>query len=127
MITKVVGAASSTEAEFTAAAEAGKYILYVRSILDQINIPQTEATVLYEDNQGALLMANAQQPTKNSRHMDIKNFMLQQWVEDDVLILQRIATQENFADTMTKANGKSLFHRHMNYILGKHKPKYVPT
>ena len=118
-------AASSTEAEFTAAAEAGKYILYVRSILEEINIPQTEATVLYEDNQGALLMANAQQPTKNSRHMDIKTFMLQQWVEEDTIILERIDTQDNFADAMTKATGKSLYNRHMNYILGKHRPSYV--
>jgi hypothetical protein len=63
---------SSTEAEFTAAAEDGKYILYVRSILEQIGIPQHEATTLYEDNQGSLLMENAQQPTKRTRHMDMK-------------------------------------------------------
>ena len=65
-------ALSSTEAEFTAAAEAGKYILYVRSILDELGIEQHLATTLYEDNQGAPLMANAQQPTKRTRHMDIK-------------------------------------------------------
>jgi hypothetical protein len=67
-------ALSSTEAEFTAAAEASKYILYVRSILDQLGIPQDAATpVLYKDNQGALLLTNAQQPTKRTRHMDIKS------------------------------------------------------
>ena len=26
---------------------------------------------------------------------------------------------------MTKAQGKTLFHRHMNHIMGKHKPKYT--
>ena len=40
----------STESEFAAASEVGKCILYTRSILDQINIPQDEATILYEDN-----------------------------------------------------------------------------
>ena len=76
-------AMSSTEAEFTAAAEAGKYILYVRSILEQLGIPQNAATTLYEDKQGALLMANQQQPTKRTRHMDIKHFVLQDWVAHD--------------------------------------------
>ena len=52
-------ALSSTEAEFIAACEAAKIIPYVRSILDDVGIQQNEATTLYEDNQGALLMANA--------------------------------------------------------------------
>lgn len=52
-------ALSSTEAEFTAACDARKSILYIRSILDEINVPQDEATTLFIDNNGALLMANA--------------------------------------------------------------------
>jgi hypothetical protein len=118
-------ALSSTEAEFTAAAEAGKYILYVRSILNEIGIPQDEATILYEDNQGALLMANAQQPTKRTRHMDIKTFILQQWVEEDLIRLKRIATSDNYSDILTKATGRTLFYRHMNFIFGKIRPTYV--
>jgi hypothetical protein len=118
-------ALSSTEAEFTAAAEAGKYILYVRSILEEIGVPQHEATTLFEDNQGALLMANAQQPTKRTRHMDIKTFVLQQWVERDLITLKRIATADNYADVMTKATGRILFYRHMDYILGRIPPTYI--
>ena len=69
-------ALSSTESEFAAACDAGKAILYVRSILDEINMPQHEATVLYIDNRGALLMANAQQPTRRTRHVSMKHFAL---------------------------------------------------
>ena len=117
-------AMSSTEAEFTAAAEAGKYILYIRSILEQLGIPQHEATTLYEDNQGALLMANQQQPTKRTRHMEIKHFALQEWVARDLIRLKRISTTDNYADVMTKATGRTLFYRHTNYILGKIIPTY---
>ena len=39
-------ATSSTEAEFTAAAQAGKSILYLRTIMDEIGLPQFQATVL---------------------------------------------------------------------------------
>ena len=41
---------SSTEAKFIAASDAGKLALYVRSILDDLRIDQTEATLLFEDN-----------------------------------------------------------------------------
>jgi hypothetical protein len=54
---------TTTEAEFTAACEAGKTILFFRSLLDDLDIPQTDATFLYEDNTGAIMMANTQQPT----------------------------------------------------------------
>ena len=57
-------AMSSTEAELTAACDARKAILYIQSILGEINIPQDEATTIFIDNNGALLMENAQQPTR---------------------------------------------------------------
>lgn len=114
----------STEAKFNAAAEAGKYILYVRSILQDINLEQTQATTLYKDNQGALLMANAQQPTKQTRHMAVKNFAIQEWCEKDLIILHKIHTTHNWADSLTKAHSKILFYRHMNHILGVYIPEY---
>ena len=116
---------SSTEAEFIAADEAAKQILYLRSILDEIEMPQDMATTLYEDNQGALLMANAQQPTKRSRHMDIKYFALQDWVKRDLLLLKRIQTKNNYSDALTKPLQRVLFYKHMNYINGKYIPEYA--
>ena len=118
-------ALSSTEAEFIAACETAKVILYIRSILDDINIEQNEATTLYEDNQGALLMINSGQPTKRTRHMDTKHFALQQWVELDLLKLKRINTADNESDLMTKDLGRTLFYRHMEYLMGKIIPEYV--
>ena len=74
-------AQSSTEAEFIAAAEAGRYILYLRTIMAEIGLPQHHATVLFEDNQGALLMTQAGQPTKRTKHIDTRYYAIQSWVE----------------------------------------------
>ena len=76
---------SSTEADFTAAYDAGRAILYVRLILDELNMPQDNVTPVYIGNNGAKLMANAQQPTKRAWHMDMKNFALLDWVQKDLL------------------------------------------
>ena len=42
---------------------------------------QEDATILYKDNQGALLMANAQRPTNQTKHMELKYFSLQEWIQ----------------------------------------------
>ena len=116
-------ALSSTEAEFVAAADAGKYALYLRSLLKDLGEDQELAVVLYEDNVGAYLMADAGQPTTRTRHIDIKHFALLDWVENDMIKLQRIATSINSADNLTKSTPRIIFHRHNDIIMGKFNPK----
>jgi dUTP pyrophosphatase len=118
---------SSTEAEFAIACDAGKMILFFRSLLYDLGIEQEQATVLYEDNNGTLLMANAQQPTQRTRHMDIKKFALLDWVDQDILILHDIKTAENAADGLTKPLAKQLFYQHADTMMGRRVPDYVTT
>jgi hypothetical protein len=53
-------AGSSTEAKFMAAYDTGKMILFVRSIMWDLGIPQEATTVLYKDNDACTAMGNAQ-------------------------------------------------------------------
>ena len=57
--------------------------------------------------------------------MDIKHFALQEWCERDLITLHKIHTTHNWADALTKPQGKTLFYRHMNHIMGRIKPQYV--
>ena len=116
---------STTEAEFIAACERAKVLLYIRSILDDIGVSQHEATTIYENNEGARLMANCGQPTRRTRHMDTKYFAIQHWVDMDLLVLKRIGTADNESDAMTKNVGRTLFYRHMDYLMGKLIPDYA--
>jgi hypothetical protein len=56
-------AGSSTEAEFMAAYDAGKTVLFLCSIMYDLGIPQQAASITYEDNDGCTAMANTQKPT----------------------------------------------------------------
>jgi hypothetical protein len=94
-------------------------------MLEQIDMPQDDATIMYEDNRGALMMANAGQPTKRTWHIAIKEFALLDWVERDLLILETIATADNIADSLTKAVGKILFDCHFDIIMGWIIPLYA--
>jgi hypothetical protein len=68
--------------------------------------------ILRVNNNGALLMANAQQPTKRTHHINIKHFAILDRVEQDLLILHSISTHDNAADAMTKPLMKPLFYCH---------------
>ena len=115
---------SSTEAEFVAACDAGKTALYLRSLFEDIGIPQHEATVILEDNTGALMMANAKQPTRRTKHMDVRHFAIQDWVEEDLVLLEQIGTTNNSADSFTKALSRTLFYKHCDVIMGRIPPPY---
>ena len=70
-------------------------------------------------------MAMAQKPTPRTRHMDIKYHVLIDWIECDLLQLERIDTTLNMANHFTKQLGSTLFHRHVDYIRGKAPPTYL--
>jgi hypothetical protein len=108
-------ALSSTEAEYVGACNSGKMKLFVRSILWDLGVPQSAASILYKDTDACIAMANAQKPTTRTRHMDIKYHVLCEWVEHDLLILSRVDTLVNMSDHFTKQLGPTLFHCGVDY------------
>ena len=76
-------AQSSTKAEFTNMADAGKAALYLKWILEELGIIMLSATSIHADNQGAIRLANSQQPTRRTRHVRMKHFVILQWTDDN--------------------------------------------
>ena len=118
-------ALSSTEAEFYALTEAGKLTLYIRHVLKDLHIEQTEPTTIYEDNRGCLQMTKALKPTKRTRHVDSRFFAILEWVQTDQILIQKIDTSDNVSDVLTKPTGRIILYRHNDTILGKRRPTYV--
>jgi hypothetical protein len=102
----------------------GQVLLFVRSVLWDIGVSLAAASILYKDNNACIMMAMAQKPTPWAQHMDIKYHVLVKWVEQNLLQLEQINTSMNLADHFTKQLGRTLFHRHVDYILGKVPPTY---
>jgi hypothetical protein len=110
-----------------AAYDTGKMILFIRSVLWDLSIPQEVAMVLFEDNDGCTAMGNAQKPTSKTRHMDIKYFSLCKWVECNLMLLEHIDTSINMSDHMMKGLQTTLFHCHADFILGHNPLVYSPV
>jgi hypothetical protein len=105
----------------------GKMILFIQSVLWDLDIPQEAATLLYENNDACTAMANAQKPTPRTCHMDIKYFSLSEWVERDLMWLEQSNMSINLVDHFTKSLQPALFHPHANFILGHIPPAYLPV
>lgn len=56
--------------------------------------------------------------------MDIRHFAIQDWVEEDIIILEYIDSSSNSADTFTKPLGRTLFNKHCDVIMGRIPPNY---
>ncbi len=109
-----------------AACDMGRMCLFVSSLSWDLDIPQEVATVAYEDNNGCTAMGNAQKPTTRTRNINIKYFALCDWVEHNLIVLERIDTSINIADHLTKPLTQILFHHHADYLLRHIAPKFSP-
>ena len=113
-----ITALSSTEAELIAAVTAGKTARFIRSVLSELGFPQEDATPVYEDNKPTIDIVNSGKPTQRSRHIDIRFFAIQDWVQNKDIELKHISGVINPADDLTKPLGWVLHNRHARYMMG---------
>jgi Reverse transcriptase (RNA-dependent DNA polymerase)/gag-polypeptide of LTR copia-type/Integrase core domain/GAG-pre-integrase domain len=95
-------ALSSTEAEYVSAAQASQEVLWLRQLLNDIGELTTQATVLFEDNQGCIKIANNDKVSSRTKHIDIKYHHLRDLTERDVIRLEYCETSKMIADMLTK-------------------------
>ena len=116
-------ALSSTELESVAASDAEKFALYLHSLLAKLGLNHDDTILLYEDNAGAFMMSDSGKSTQQTRHINIQHFALLNWVERDLVRLEKISTKLNTADILTKSTPCIIFHCHNNIIIGKLSPQ----
>jgi hypothetical protein len=112
-------ALSTAESEFFSAWNSGRLGLFVRAVLDELQQSQTEATNIYEDNYACRLVANYSTPTRQVRHIAIRDFALQYWTEHNIIVLLSCSSNENASDMVTNQVGKILFACHNDNISGR--------
>jgi hypothetical protein len=101
--------ASSCEAEYIAACETTKEGTWLRTLLDEINIPCTSPTPILCDNNAAISLSEDPLLHPCVKHVDIKYHFLQQHVLAGDFTLRYVHTKNNLADIFTKALKPSKF------------------
>ena len=96
-------ALSSTEAEYTAISHATRQAIWLRNLLEGLGYPQEEPTVLYSDNQSAITLTRDAQFHARSKHFDVQNHFVREKVENGIVDIIYVPTDDNIADVFTKA------------------------
>lgn len=81
----------------------------------ELNI-KTTPTIAYENNSGALDLANNGKFTKNLKHIDISYHLVQDYMNKGQILVKKIQTADQQADILTRSLSSSRFFKLGNFL-----------
>lgn len=81
-------ALSTAEAEYVALSSATQEAVWLKQLLSELQIEQSKPTVIYEDNQSAISMAQNAQFHERMKHIDIRHHFVREKVNDGTIELK---------------------------------------
>ena len=117
---------STLEAEYSALSAAMRTLLPLRSMLIEIvaglSLPYTFVSTIkcqvFEDNNGALLLATNQRITNRTKYFQVKWHFFWAHVRDGTVHIVKVDTKEQWADILTKGLNREGFERVRQLIQG---------
>eukprot|EP00253_Pinus_taeda_P018646 PITA_18646 len=106
-----VPADSTTEAEYVAAVEATKEIVWLRKIFEDLQVKQVQSTPLMIDNTFAIKLAKNPKFHDLTKHINTKYHLIRHHVEAKTIHLRHCFTNEQIADIFTKSLGREKLER----------------
>mmetsp|Transcript_61225 Transcript_61225/g.126463 ORF Transcript_61225/g.126463 Transcript_61225/m.126463 type:complete len:1000 (-) Transcript_61225:457-3456(-) len=114
-----VVALSSAEAEYYAASVAGTDVTYLRRLLSDLGYAQGAPTILYEDNMACIYMSCSSAMYHKARHIDTRVYHLRELCRRGEMKLEKVASEFQAADSLTKSTPRPLFVAHRDVFMGR--------
>eukprot|EP00253_Pinus_taeda_P027870 PITA_27870 len=102
---------STTEAEYVATTKATKEILWLRKILEDLQVKQVQSTPLMIDNTSAIKLAKNPKFHDRTKNINTKYHLIRHHVEAKTIHLRHCSTNEKIVDIFTKALGREKLER----------------
>jgi Reverse transcriptase (RNA-dependent DNA polymerase) len=97
-----VTAKSSTEAEYIAMASVCTEVLFIKQLLESINIGVKTPIKINIDNTGAIMLLENESISHRTKHIDVRTHFMRDLKEDNIIKVEYINTKFNHADPYTK-------------------------
>ncbi|MCO5597082.1 hypothetical protein L7F22_051156 [Adiantum nelumboides] len=95
-------ALSTTEAEYVAATEASKEVLWLMRLVEELGI-KSQVPVLHCDSQSAIMLARNPVFHAKTKHIEVKYHFIRSVLDDKSTTLVKVHTDDNPADLLTKS------------------------
>lgn len=110
-----IQALSSAEAEYVALSDGSREVQYIAGVLNEIGlIDQGGPIPVYSDSSAAIAMTQNKGVSHRTKHIAMRYHHVKTLVEDKVIAVNKIITDANPADILTKATDNVTFIRHAN-------------
>jgi hypothetical protein len=109
---------SSSEAEYVAISEVCAEIMFVKQVFEYLEVKISLPIQVMVDNIGAIFLTENQSVSQRTRHIDVRYHFVRNYVEDGVVQINFVRSEDNDADLFTKNLGTEKFKRHSSKILG---------
>jgi hypothetical protein len=96
-------ALSTTEAEYVAMADAGKTLVWLRELLEELGLAQGSPTTLFSDNQSAIALVKDPVHHERTKHIRRRFHYIRELVAEQDAAVSFCPTEEQLADLLTKA------------------------
>ena len=93
---------SSTEAEYKAASDACRQMMWLRVFGEELGDDISSATPLCMDNQGAIFLAENPAIDRRTKHVEVRYHFIREYSANGNVDIYYVATKEQLADSLTK-------------------------
>ena len=98
---------STTEAEIVASSEAARELVWLKRLF--ADLTHIDKTRLFVDNEAAIKLAHNPEMHRRTKHIETRHFYVRECVQGNLLEVERISSQDQLADIMTKPLFKPRF------------------
>jgi len=110
---------SSTEAEYKAVSEVVTDIMFIKMLLEFLGFQVALPITVHVDNIGAIYLAHNARSTGRTKHIDIHHHYVREYIEDGVVMIKFVRSEDNNADIFTKNLADTPFDKHKVTIMGE--------
>lgn len=89
-------------------AAATSEVIWLRTLLHDLGVSQTNSTLLFYDNQAALHIAPNRVFNERTKHIEIDCHFVRDRIKDGTIVPSYISTSSQLADLFTKPLGRTL-------------------
>ena len=108
---------SSTKSEYYALSELCSEIIFVKQILEFLEVEIEYPIIVKVDNVGAMFLANNPVLSQRTKHILVWQHFIREFVEDGIIKVIFVKSKNNDADIFTKNLSKELFEKHKKRII----------
>ncbi len=78
---------------------------------------EKNAVTIYEDNVGAINIAENNMASKRTKHIDVTYHHIRELIENGDVKVEHMASEKQIADIMTKNTTTAIFERHRSTVM----------